>query len=89
MVEATKHDKNGELQNVPCPVGRSLSDVTSASRGSQNQPIRRNQKRRRVFKKIPSQADNWEASNTWRSMFEVFGQPWSFVKHREHFAKLY
>ena len=59
LIEATgKRDKNGVLQNVLWSVGRSLSDVTSASRGSPNQPIRRNQKRRRVFLKIPSQAEN-------------------------------
>ena len=43
----------GEIKMTCCKVchgqlGRSLSDVTSASRGSQNQPIRRNQKHRSV-----------------------------------------
>ena len=40
MIEAAKHDKNGVLQSVPWSVGHLLSDVTSASRGSLNQPIR-------------------------------------------------
>ena len=50
-------------------------------RSSPNQPIRRNQKRGRVFLKIPSQAENWESSDC-----EVFGQfSWSFMKHHEQF----
>ena len=89
MMEAARRDKNGELQSVPWSVGRSFSDETSALRGSPNQPIRRNQKHRRVFLKTPSRADNWEASSCWRRIFEVFGQSsWSFVKHRERFAEL-
>ena len=58
MIDATRRDKNGVLQKVPWSVGGSLSDMTSASRGSPNQPIRRNQKRRRVFLKITSQTEN-------------------------------
>ena len=89
-IRATRHDKNGLLQNVPWSVGRLLSDVTPASCGSPNQPIRCNQKHQRVFLKISSRAENWEASNCWQSAFEVFGQSsWSFVKHCEQFAKLY
>ena len=41
MIDATRRDKNGVLQKVPWSVGGSLSDMTSASRGSPNQPIRR------------------------------------------------
>ena len=74
MIEAARRDKNGVLQSVPWSVGRSLNDVTSASRGSPNQPIRRNQKHRKMFLKILSQAENCEASNCWRSMFGLFGQ---------------
>ena len=49
MMEAARRDKNGVLQSVPWSVGRSLSDVTSASRGSPNQPIRRNEQHQRVI----------------------------------------
>ena len=58
MIEATRRDKNGVLQNVPWSFGCSLSDVMSASCRSPNQPIRCNQKRRRVFLKITSQTEN-------------------------------
>ena len=61
IIEATRRCKNCVLQNVPWSVGRSLSDVTLASSESPNQPIRRNQKCRRVFLKIPSKAENWES----------------------------
>ena len=84
MIEAAKCDKNGMLQSVPWSVGRSLNDVTSASRRSPNQPIRCNQKHQRIFLKVPPHADNWEASNCWQSLFEEFGQSsWSFLKHHE------
>ena len=43
MMEAARRDKNGVLQSVPWSAGRSLRDVTTASRGSPNQPFRRNQ----------------------------------------------
>ena len=80
VIKATRCNKNGVLQNVPWWVGRLLSDVTWASHGSPNQPIRHNQKHWRVFLKIPSQAENWEASNCWRSIFEVLGKSsWSFL----------
>ena len=44
MIEATRRDKNGVLQNVPWSFGCSLRDVMSASCRSPNQPIRCNQK---------------------------------------------
>ena len=69
MIEAARRDKNGVLRSVPWSVGRSFSDVTSASRVSSNQPIRRDQKHRSVFLSIPSQAEDCEASEGWRSLF--------------------
>ena len=58
MFEAARGDKNGVLQSVPWSVGRLLSDVISVLLGSPNQPIRGNQKHRRVFLKIPSETNN-------------------------------
>ena len=43
MIEAARRDKNGVLLSEPWSVGHLLSDVTSASRGSLNQPIRRSE----------------------------------------------
>ena len=54
---------------MPWSFGLSLSDVTSASRRSPNQPIRRNQKHRYVFLNIFSQAENCAASECWRLVF--------------------
>ena len=58
MIEAARQDKNGVLQSVPWSVGRLLSDVTSASHGRPNQPIRRSQEHRSVFLNISLQAEN-------------------------------
>ena len=52
MMEAARRDKNGVLQSVPWSVGSSLGDMTSASRGSPNQPIRRSQEHQSVFLNI-------------------------------------
>ena len=70
-IELATGAKNGVLQSVPWSVGRSRSDVTSASRGSPNQPIRRNQKHRIVFLNICSQAENCDTSRRWRSVFDL------------------
>ena len=48
---------------------RSLNDLTPASRGNPNQPIRGNQKHRNVYRNIASQAGNCDASKGWRSVF--------------------
>ena len=69
MTEAARRDKNGVLQSVPWSVGRSLGDVTSPSRGSPNQPIKGNQKHRRVLLNISLQAENCEASKCWKTVF--------------------
>ena len=66
MIETARRNRNkkkGVLQSVPRSIGRSLSDVTSASRESPHHLIRCDQKHRTVFLKIPSQAQNCEASN--------------------------
>ena len=52
---------------MPWSVGCFPSDVTSASRGSLNQPIRRNQKHWSVFLNITLQAENCETSEGWSS----------------------
>ena len=52
MIKAARCDRNGVLQNVPWSVGHFLSDVTSASPGSLNKPIRCNQKHQSVFLNI-------------------------------------
>ena len=44
MIKAARCDRNGMLRSVPWSVGHLLSDVTSASRGSLNKPIRCDQK---------------------------------------------
>ena len=75
----------------PRSIGPSLSNVTSASRKSPKQPIRRNQKHRSVFLNISSQAENCEASNVAQvclTSTQTLGRTfWRFVKFREDFAK--
>ena len=69
-------------------LARSFNDVTSASRGTPNQPIRGNQKHRGMFLNIPSWAENCDASISWRSVFGLATKcsrcaheaSWSFVK---------
>ena len=63
MIGAAKSDNNGGLQSVPWSVGRSLSDVTSASRGIKSKPANQTKpEESKSLKEIPSQANNWEAS---------------------------
>ena len=69
MTEAAWHDNNGMLQSVPWSVGRSLSNITSASCVSPNQPIRHNLKYQSMFLNLPSQAKNCKALKCWRCMF--------------------
>ena len=50
---------------------RLCNDVTSALRGSLSQPIRGNQKHRRVFVNISSRSENCQAPKCWRSVFDL------------------
>ena len=68
MIEAAKWVKNGVLQSVPWSVGCLLSDVTSASCGSPNQPIRRCHEIQSMFLSISSQAKKCKASECSRTV---------------------
>ena len=85
IVKAARRDKIGVLQSVPWSLGHPLSDVTSASCGSPNQPIRRNKKHWSVFLNILLQAKNCDASQCWRTVFGLATK----VKLCEGFAKSY
>ena len=86
MIETARQDKNGMLQSAPWSVGRSLSDVTSVSRKSPNQPIRRSQELQSVFLNISSQAENCEASKCWGTVVDLVTNVWqSILKLCENF----
>ena len=69
MIEATRPNGNGVLQNVPWIVGWPPSDMMSALRGSPNQPIRHNQEHQSAHLNIPSQAENCKTLKCWQCMF--------------------
>ena len=88
LITAAGWDENGMLQTVSWSLGRPLSDLMSVSRGSPNRPIRCNQKHRRVFLIISSQAENCKASECWRTVFGlVINFRWRMLKLHEDFAK--
>ena len=78
--------KTEKLQAVGKVYLKCLANLLEALwSGSPTQPFRCNQKCWRVLLKIPSQAENWEASRCWQSVFEVFGQSSrSFVKRKSN-----
>ena len=69
MMKAARSDQNGVLQSVRWSVCRLLSDVPSASRGSQYQLIGHNQSHQSLSMNISLQAKNCEASKCWRTVF--------------------
>ena len=89
MIEAAWHDKNGAQQSVPWSVGRSLSDVTSLSHGSPNQPIRSIEACSWTFLCRLKIAKLQNVGDVCLALQQMFGEcSWSFVKLREDFAKL-
>ena len=72
MIEVARRDKNGVLQcTMVSWLARSLSDVTSASRGSPNQPIRDNQKHCSAFLNVASQSENCKPTKCWQCVFRL------------------